>query len=67
MHAGRIWTSMWLDRAFPAAGDVNGDGIGDLIVGAATRPTMAAIDAGEAYVIYGVAGTGRGHRGPDRP
>ncbi len=37
------------------AGDINGDGLGDLIVGA-----ISAGDAGEAYVIYGQAGTARG-------
>jgi hypothetical protein len=37
------------------AGDVNGDGIDDLIVGA-----PGADDGGEAYVIYGIQGDGRG-------
>jgi Ca2+-binding RTX toxin-like protein len=42
-----------------SAGDVNGDGIEDLIVGARFGDD-GGTDAGEAYVIYGVAGTARG-------
>ena len=46
----------WLD----AAGDFNGDGIDDVIIGVATEDTNSAdddsvtlTDAGAAYVIYG--------------
>jgi Ca2+-binding RTX toxin-like protein len=42
-----------------SAGDVNGDGIDDLIVGA-LRGDDGGTDAGEAYVIYGQAGSSRG-------
>jgi hypothetical protein len=52
-------TSDTLGRSVSSAGDVNGDGIDDLIVGASSGDDGGA-DAGEAYVIYGVAGNTRG-------
>ncbi|MGF1455573.1 MAG: nidogen-like domain-containing protein [Alphaproteobacteria bacterium] len=39
-------------------GDVNGDGVDDLIIGAYLADVDGAVDAGEAYVIFGVAATG---------
>jgi hypothetical protein len=36
-----------------AAGDVNGDGVGDLIVGAFTVDPAGRTDAGASYVIFG--------------
>ncbi len=41
-----------------SAGDINGDGFADLIVGA-SRGDNGGIDAGEAYVIFGKAGATR--------
>nr|WP_298689746.1 integrin alpha [uncultured Dongia sp.] len=38
------------------AGDVNGDGIDDLIVGAAFADTAGGADAGESYVVFGKEG-----------
>ena len=42
-----------------SAGDFNGDGIGDLIVGA-HRGDDVGFNSGEAYVVFGVAGSTRG-------
>ncbi|MEK0448106.1 MAG: hypothetical protein RL088_374 [Verrucomicrobiota bacterium] len=40
-----------------AAGDVNGDGISDLIAAAYKADTTAGAEAGAAYVVYGKTGT----------
>jgi hypothetical protein len=42
-----------LGRGVSAAGDVNGDGIDDLIVGDPRANAGGIVDAGQAYVIYG--------------
>lgn len=39
-----------------SAGDVNGDGIDDLVVGARSADTANGADSGETYVIYGKEG-----------
>ena len=39
-------------RSVSAAGDVNGDGIGDVIIGA---PNAGSSSAGESYVVFGTA------------
>ena len=39
------------------AGDINGDGLADLIAGAHMNDNGGTDDAGEAYIIYGKAGT----------
>ncbi len=40
-------------RSVSGAGDVNGDGLADLIVGAYRADSGGAIDAGESYVVFG--------------
>ena len=52
-------------RSVSGAGDINGDGIDDLIVGApfandGSTLEISTLPPGEAYVIYGKAGTTRG-------
>lgn len=42
--------------AIASVGDLNGDGFGDLVVGAAAADPATGIDAGEAYVVFGKAG-----------
>ncbi len=43
-------------RSVSAAGDVNGDGLADLIVGAQQSDPGAKADAGTSYVVFGKAG-----------
>jgi Ca2+-binding RTX toxin-like protein len=40
-----------------AAGDINGDGLADLIVGARRSDSAAGTDAGRSYVVFGQTGT----------
>jgi len=42
------------DRAFPVAiGDINSDGIDDMLVGAHLADAKGRVDAGASYVVYG--------------
>ena len=43
----------WGGRMVASAGDVNGDGLADLIVGAGGADLAAGSDVGKAYVIFG--------------
>lgn len=45
-------------RRVAAAGDVNGDGVGDLIIGAAGADPSGRADAGAAWVVYGGRASG---------
>jgi hypothetical protein len=40
-----------------AAGDVNGDGLADLIIGASQANPDSRLDAGRSYVVFGKTGT----------
>ena len=40
-----------------SAGDINGDGLADLIVGAYQADPAAGTDAGRSYVVFGKTGT----------
>ena len=43
-------------QAVSAAGDINGDGIGDLIVGAPSADDSNGVSSGSSYVVFGSAG-----------
>ena len=45
----------WSGYSVASAGDVNGDGLADVIVGAPLAYPSSAYDAGSSYVIYGAA------------
>ncbi|MFW6730722.1 MAG: beta strand repeat-containing protein [Synechococcus sp.] len=45
-------------RSVAAAGDVNGDGLADLLVGAFASDPLAGSSAGRSYVVFGKTGTG---------
>ena len=48
-----IDASDYSGRSVSSAGDVNGDGIDDLIIGAAYADPYGNSEAGESYVVYG--------------
>jgi Ca2+-binding RTX toxin-like protein len=47
----------WTGISVAGAGDINGDGLADLIVGASNRDPGARRDAGGTYVVFGKIGT----------
>jgi len=47
----------WAGYSVSTAGDVNGDGLADLIIGAPYGDPAAGADAGNSYVVYGKTGT----------
>ena len=46
----------WSGSSVSSAGDVNGDGLADLIVGANNSDPVAGYDAGRSYVVFGRSG-----------
>ena len=40
-----------------SAGDINGDGLADLIIGATGADASAGVDAGRSYLVFGKTGT----------
>jgi hypothetical protein len=47
-----------IGEAVSSAGDVNGDGLSDLIIGARFSDPAAGTNGGRSYVVYGRTGTG---------
>ena len=47
----------WSGYSVSSAGDVNGDGLADLIVGASHSGPLAGTEAGRSYVVFGQTGT----------
>jgi alpha-tubulin suppressor-like RCC1 family protein len=48
----------WSGSSVASAGDVNGDGLADLIVGADSHSPGGRFEAGRSYVVFGKAGSG---------
>ncbi|MEP0949559.1 integrin alpha [Leptolyngbya subtilissima] len=50
----------YLGISVSSAGDINNDGINDLIVGASGADSNGTSEAGESYVVFGGVGVGAG-------
>lgn len=46
----------WAGRAVASAGDINGDGVDDIVVGTPLADVGGVFNTGQAYVIYGQSG-----------
>ena len=49
--------SDWSGSRVSAAGDVNGDGFADLLIGAWLSDPASGVDAGRSYVVFGSSGS----------
>jgi large repetitive protein len=55
--SGEAQTQGTFGTSVQSAGDINGDGIEDMIIGAQSFDVGTQVDAGSAYVVFGRAGT----------
>lgn len=60
-QSGGIVLSITVETSVDAAGDVNGDGLGDLIVGAASLGNSLRRRSGSAFVVFGKRDTAPVH------
>jgi hypothetical protein len=54
---GTVMDDKFMRVQMSHAGDVNGDGLADLIVGSMSADPASGTDAGRSYVVYGQTGT----------
>jgi len=55
-NAGDSYNGTYIGLSGGEAGDVNGDGYGDLLIGAEYADSQGMTDSGEGYLVYGRAG-----------
>jgi methionine-rich copper-binding protein CopC len=56
-----VAASEWTGNSVSNAGDVNGDGLADMIVNAAFADKSGATDSGKSYVVFGKTGGATGN------